>query len=71
MADYVTAQGYDYPGKVANPFWDSSGGGGGGTYDYNELENKPSINGVELVDNKTSQQLSITPTLSGETLIFN
>lgn len=30
-----------------------------GTFDYNELENKPSINGVELVGNKTSADLGI------------
>lgn len=30
MADHVTAQGYDYPDKVENPFWDHEGGGGGG-----------------------------------------
>lgn len=30
MADHVTAQGYDYPDKVENPFWDNGGGGGGG-----------------------------------------
>ena len=33
--------------------------GGGGTNDYNELINKPSINGVELVGNKTSKDLNI------------
>ena len=30
-----------------------------GTFDYNELENKPSINGVELVGNKTTADLGI------------
>ena len=35
-------------------------GGGGGTSDYSQLTNKPQINGVELVGNKTSQQLGIT-----------
>lgn len=58
MADErVTAQGYDYPRKVRNPFW--GGGGGGVTTDYEELDNKPSINGVTLVGNKTSQELHI------------
>ena len=37
----------------------SGGGGGGGTTDYNELGNKPSINGVTLEGNKTSAQLNI------------
>lgn len=32
---------------------------GGGTTDYNDLENKPSINGVELKGNVTSEQLGI------------
>lgn len=36
-----------------------SGGGGGGTSNYNDLSNKPSINGVELTGNKTSDQLNI------------
>ncbi len=34
-------------------------GTGGGTTDYNYLDNKPSINGVELVGNKTTQELGI------------
>lgn len=32
---------------------------GGGTTDYNSLENKPSINGVELFGNKTTSDLGI------------
>lgn len=36
------------------------GGGGGGTTDYEELDNLPSINGVELTGNKTSEDLKIT-----------
>lgn len=32
---------------------------GGGTSDYNELSNKPFINGIELVGNKTSADLGI------------
>lgn len=34
-------------------------GGGGGTGDYEELENKPSINGVELIGNKTTANLGL------------
>lgn len=34
-------------------------GGGGGTDDYEDLENKPSINGVELSGNKTAAELGI------------
>jgi hypothetical protein len=37
----------------------SSGGGGGGTSDYTKLTNKPSINGVVLTGNKTSEDLNI------------
>ena len=34
-------------------------GGGGDTKDYNDLENKPQINGVTLAGNKTSEDLGI------------
>lgn len=37
----------------------SGGGGGGGTSDYNDLSNKPSINGVQLIGNKTTTQLKL------------
>lgn len=38
----------------------SSGGGGtGGTYDYDELVNHPKINGVELVGDKSNEDLGI------------
>lgn len=36
-----------------------SGGGGGGTDDYEDLNNKPQINGNTLTGNKTSAQLGI------------
>lgn len=36
-----------------------SGGGSGGTTNYNDLTNKPSINGVPLEGNKTSADLNI------------
>lgn len=39
-----------------------SGGGGGGTSNYSDLTNKPSINGVTLVGDKTPQDLGITGT---------
>ena len=35
------------------------GNGIGGTSDYNELENKPKINGVELINNKSLKDLGI------------
>ena len=37
------------------------GGGGSGTTDYIDLTNKPSINGVTLVGNKTTEDLQIQP----------
>ena len=33
--------------------------GGGGTSNYNDISNKPSINGVTLSGNKTSEELNI------------
>lgn len=44
---------------------DQSGGGGGGTNNYNQLSNKPQVNGVELSGNKTSTQLGITASALG------
>lgn len=38
---------------------DGSGGGGGGTGDYNDLSNKPSINGNVLAGNQTAAQLGL------------
>lgn len=37
----------------------NSGGGSGGTTNYNDLTNKPTINGVTLEGNKTSADLNI------------
>lgn len=45
------------------------GGGTGGTSNYPDLANKPKINGIELVGNKTSEDLGIDPGISEETLI--
>ena len=45
-----------------------SGGGGGGTDDYEDLNNKPQINGNTLTGNKTTSQLGITiPSASNAT----
>lgn len=38
--------------------------GSGGTSNYNELSNKPKINGVELTGNKTSEDLGISGGIS-------
>lgn len=39
--------------------WKTGGGGGGGTSDYLDLDNKPSINNVELTGNKTAAELGL------------
>lgn len=41
----------------------SEGGGGGGTTDYTDLSNKPSINGNQLIGNKTAADLGVQPTI--------
>lgn len=38
------------------------GGGGGGTTNYNELSNKPAIEGTQLVGNKTASDLGLATT---------
>ena len=47
----------------------NGGGGTTGTTNYLELANKPMINGVELVGNKTTENLGIEVGVSEETLI--
>ena len=37
----------------------ANAGGGAGTNDYNDLSNKPQINGIALVGNKTTEDLGI------------
>lgn len=44
---------------LAKKYTDEHGGGGGGTTNYNQLTNKPSINGVELVGDKTTEDFGI------------
>ena len=48
-------------GNMSDAFIGGSGGGGGstGTTNYNNLTNKPSINGVILIGNQTSAELGI------------
>ena len=48
------ASGTDYDTE-----WINQSGGGGGTSDYNDLSNKPSIGGVTLSGNKTPAQLGL------------
>lgn len=44
------------------------GGGGGGTNDYNQLLNKPSINGVTLTGNVTSDDIKVE---QGNTMTYD
>lgn len=44
---------------LAKKYTDEHGGDGGGTSDYSKLTNKPSINGVTLEGNKTTEGLKI------------
>lgn len=41
-------------------------GGNGGTYDYEELDNKPSIEGVPLVGDQTFASLTMTRITNSE-----
>lgn len=43
-----------------------AGGGGGGTTDYNQLTNKPQINGHELEGNMSTDDLHIEQSLTQE-----
>ena len=52
---------YEQPGDIhsGNNKVVRAGAGGGGTTNYNDLENKPSINDVTLAGNKTSADLGL------------
>ena len=45
--------------------------GGGGTSDYSQLTNKPSINGVTLSGNKTSEDLGLASKTYVDNLVGN
>ena len=47
------------------------GGGGGGTTNYNQLSNKPSIEGQQLIGNKTAAQLGLATSSALNTVISN
>ena len=56
----------DWLAQTLKQLIDQTGGGGsGGTDDYNALRNRPSINNVLLVGNKTPDQLDITAAALG------
>jgi hypothetical protein len=56
------------PQKCVKTFSVGGGGGGGGTDDYNDLSNKPHINGVTLSGNKSSADLHLQGATSIVTL---
>ena len=51
--------------------WIDNSGGSGGTTDYNQLSNKPSINGSTLQGNKTPAQLGLVGAEVGKQLSTN
>lgn len=57
-------------GKNFEKYFPSSSGGGTGSANnnYQNLENKPSINGVELIGNKTTADLNIVSEKASETV---
>lgn len=76
---YCEATGKTYQWKSTNTVdadtgkwreFNSGGGGGGGTSSYPDLTDKPQINGVTLIGNKTSANLSLAnaPTVLSQTL---
>lgn len=58
-----------YTDGTTSTFEVTNGSGGGGTSDYTDLENKPSINSVTLSGNKTSSDLGVQDTLVSGTNI--
>lgn len=68
---YEINTGKQYLFDKENVFWrefssGSGGGGGGGTTDYTALTNKPSINNVTLVGNKTLSDLGLNIVIDTE-----
>ena len=54
-----------YDGSADKTINIPTGGGGGGTSDYNALANKPKLNGVEIAGNKTSTDYKIVSSEQG------
>ena len=58
---------------LAKAYTDShGGGGGGGTDNYNELDNRPQINGTTLTGNKSASDLGLVaaPVITGTQIEF-
>lgn len=60
---------YNNDGTVTQ--YGNTGGSGGGTGDYPDLTNKPSINGVELLGNKTVGLLSTNIQIDADKIGYN
>lgn len=60
---------YYFDGTTWNEIPSSGGGGGTGTDNYNELSNKPQINGETLSGNKTAANLGLQPAITGAVTI--
>ena len=54
--------------KLDGAWCEISTGGGGGTTDYEDLSNKPQVNSVELVGNKSLDDLGIMPASLSKTV---
>lgn len=60
-----TGEKYEY--DADNEAWyDVPSGGGGGSSNYNDLNNKPKVNGVTLSNDKTGQQLGLYNLIQAE-----
>ena len=69
LAEYEALTTYD--DNITYLITDDYTGGSGGTSNYNDLENKPSINGIVLEGNKTTEDLLIEAGVSDYTNLIN
>lgn len=58
-------------GSDGKNVWSDVKGGSGGTSDYEQLENKPSINGVEINGNKSLVDLGIKQNYTADDILFS
>lgn len=58
-------------GSDGENVWSDVQGGSGGSSDYNDLENKPSINGVKLVGGKSLADLNIKQDYTADDITFS
>lgn len=57
-------------GSDGKNVWSDVQGGSGGSFDYNDLENKPRVNGVELSGNKSLDDLHIKQNYTANDIHF-